>query len=437
MKMVILLLAFVLGLCFWALGPGEMQGQILSLLLVMFIGYHLVASYKFNCLALFVMYIFMLSYSLEPTVYYFLHEHIGYRTEVENPYTVYYVALLIYVFFCIYTVFLHYKKQILTPKKSMKGIYSSELIWIICVLATIICIFMGKSGQTIMESGGYRDTMDTLESSSLFGYGIIFLLCSYFYASTKAKYKITLFVTALYILRDLSFGGRIDSLMLCILLFICHFQYVISKKKIMLLVVVGFILNSFFEVYRTLTSGGLSLFVTEGSNIFSLTTGNSGEVYYSSMRIMYLIQNGILDFYSRIESAIYFILSIAVPYSQLPPLANLSSYMQSQYGCGGGGLGPVFIYAMFGIMGVIVFSIWISKCCNYLIQDKRISPYKIYCIYIVAMAPRWYAYYPIAIFKFCVIAMFFFVIIRYMQKNMSLPKNIIKTKKNEIKTHFS
>lgn len=360
----------------------------------------------------------MLGYNLEPSVYFLLHQQIGYRTQVENISSVYNVALYQFLFFILFTLLIKYPSKGNITNINFIGRRNSSFIFNICILLFVICLIKGKSGQNIFQSGGYADTMKNIEVSSLYGYGIIFMGVGLVYANTKKKLRLLMIASAIYVLKDLSFGGRIDSIMLILLWFITYFQYYFKKKTILIIAIIAFIFNSFFELFRLATSGELVQLISNG-NFMSLTTGNSGEVYYASMRIVYMIENSYLAVSDRISSAFYFILSSIVPYSSLPDIANLSQYQSDTFGTGGGGLGSIFIYAMFGIPGVALLGWFIANQFNNLTIPKCRIGTLFYSVLIVITTPRWFAYYPIAIIKYCVFGFLFLSLMFALERILS------------------
>jgi len=353
----------------------------------------------------------MLGYNLEPSVYFILNQQIGYRVEVENIDTVYYTGLYQMLFYIIFSLLLKYPVQNKCSKIVIIGIRKSPPIFYLCCIIFLFCIIKGKSGQTIFQSGGYSDTMKNIEVSSLYGYGIIVMGVAVIYANTKRKLQLLYVLSIIYVLKDFAFGGRIDSIMLGLLWFVVYIQYILKKSTILILVFIAFIFNSIFEVYRLATSGNIIQLLSSNSSIISVTTGNSAEVFYASMRIIYMIQESILTFGDRMLSAFYFILSIIIPYDKLPDIANLSQYESRTYWTGGGGLCSTFSYAMFGLIGVAILGYFISRQFNYLMQNRHKTIPLFYAILIVVTTPRWFAYYPIAIIKYCVYGAIFLSII--------------------------
>lgn len=84
-------------------------------------------------------------------------------------------------------------------------------------------------------------------------------------------------------------------------------------------------------------------------------------MYWASERLLCLIEDGNLNFFSRIEAAVCYFLSPLAPSSYFPETANLSTYRRDLMDTGGGNLDPVqFLYYVwflgYCILGVFCLS---------------------------------------------------------------------------------
>lgn len=400
----------------WCFGAGTFSGVVLSISLFGLNLYQIIRCYNKDLLGLAILNFYLLSYNVEPSIYFIFHEQIAYRTQAENIETVYDVGLYTYLFYIIISIFSTNYNIKNCKHHLFVGSRNSPIIFWGSYVLSIFCILKGKNGETIFQSGGYGASMESLEVSSLFGYGIITITLCVVYAYSKFKLKCVLFLSLFYVIRDLSFGGRIDSIQLVLMWFVVYFQFKFKKRTILLLAVFGFIFNSIWEIYRSATSGNLGALLAQGTSGLSITTGNSADVYYSSMRLFYMVQEGILTFGDRILSGIYFLLSTFIPYDMLPPISNLSQYMSDTYTTGGGGLCPIFIYMMFGSIGLILCAIFIAKQL-YVLNTVNPSKYRyFYAVLLFANTPRWWAYYPIGLIKFCLVGLIMFCIAITLEK---------------------
>lgn len=136
------------------------------------------------------------------------------------------------------------------------------------------------------------------------------------------------------------------------------------------------------------------------------------------MRLHYMIDIGALTLEDRLKSLVYFFMSIFVPSNFLPGLANLSSYKQNLYYSGGGGLITSFSYCWGWAAGVGFFALWVVKVVNSFFYSNSVY-WKYYALLVIVSTPRWFAYYPIQIFKFALYGVLIFYIL-----NSLIPKTI-------------
>ena len=388
-------------------------GKILSLYIAIVVLYPLVRSLKSGDYHITILCAFMFSYVSIPINYYWLDLHINYYNECETPTTVYRVLQILLLFHSLLLYMLKFSS--VSKVKTQYLQESNGVIFFLMVIISLVFVTFGSTGQNIFEAGGYSNALQTKSSSSLFAYSLIPISLSYIYANNKSKRVIAYLLIAYFCVKDLLFGGRVDSLQLLLIIFILRLQYLWSRKTIFFAGVAGVLFFLSWGILRSDVNLGFVGAISEQMSSFSgfrnvdFQTGNSAEVYYSSVRIIYLIEHDILNTSMRALSFLYFLLSSFVPYSVLPDLANLSSFMQREYWSGGGGLGPVFFYAFAGWIGVVLFSLFASYSMN-LFQDRKASKYiHYYAILVLATTPRWYAYYPVQLIKFCFLGMLIYV----------------------------
>ncbi len=356
-----------------------------------------------------IVFFFMLSYCYEPSRYYFFHEQIATYSQSQTPSTVYYTGLLTLIFNLVFSWVIPFQNNCKNIGKPIQ-IRSNILIYLFCLVFGIVCLVQGKSGQTIIESGGYGNTLRNMEGSSLFGYGVIPLAVCLIYADSKVKRIILYCVCLIYIMKDFLLGGRVDSIILCLSLYMLRFRYIWSTRTTLIILAFGLVLNLTWGSFRSNTSVNFYDTLSTEINNIGFRTGNSGEVYYASMRIYYMIEQGVLTTGKRIQSALEFLLSSVMPYNKLSSLANLSSYNRWHFRTLGGGLISVFLYAWGGVAGVIGVACLIGYAIRRFITAHVSKYFNLYICLVIATCPRWYAYYPIQLIKFCVFGVLFFVL---------------------------
>ena len=379
-----------------ALGPtshSEIAMAVILLLLNLAIA---IIALKKKAYAAFIISFFMLSYSYVPFSYYILGNSINIRTIAQTPTSVYKTGVLQLLFQVILWWKLTIKKDT-TPT----GLLTNKATWpfTLLIILSLAFITFGRSGTSIIDSGGYKNTLDSVESTSFFAYSIMTIALAFIYANTRLK-KFLVYILAFYFCaKNLLLGGRIETIQLCLALFLLRFRYIWSRNTILILCGSFYVLVQAWGLYRGDTSESL---VSLGQDKFYIT---GGEVYYASMRIIYLMESGFLQATQQVEAFFYYFLSIVFPFSWLPDLANLSTFLKEQFDTGGGGLAPVFFYAFASYPAVIISAYLIATLINRMNSNKY---YYVYGIFLLATWPRWYAYYPIQPIKFCLYALVLF-----------------------------
>lgn len=354
--------------------------------------------------------LFIVTYCIVPLNYLFgLEEHIIDRvTFVETKDTVFLSAHCLLTFL---STFLLASKFDVPMQCRMQSTYmqiSNPTGYIICAVLAVLCIVFGVTGENIFESGGYAQ--GDSERSSLYEYGIIFIALSLIYSKSRAQRNLIYALCAIFIVKDLMYGGRISSIELILAIFMLRYLNSFSFPKVIVCVILGYIFFQFWGLYRSgMSSSGFDM---------SEADGNSQYVVYASMRIHYMIEEGVLNWSSRIYSLICFLLSAFVPTSNLPALANLSSYKSSEYYTGGGGLISTFIYCWAWFPGIVIVAHWIGKSITKFFHTQSIY-WKFYALLLIITTPRWFAYYPSQLIKYTVYGVLTFYLLNRLVKRTS------------------
>lgn len=399
--------------------PTDLTGSVVCILLVIISVLPIILSIKHKNITFLIIYLYLFFYSIVPIQYYFGNNDIvRWGTQCQTPNTVYQTSLSIIVFY-IFIIWGQWGTNTRSYQQDQEiWVNNNTYGFICCVALSVICIVFGKSGDTILSAGSYVDSLKNSNLSTLYGYGVIPLLIGIQFASSAKKKNIILAISAIYVIKDFLFGGRIDSIQLCIGLYVLYFRYKWSIKQTIIVAILAFSIVSAWGIFRNSVQDG---FVEAIYNYIDHIgeDGNNSEVYYSSMRIFYFIDKGILSFQLRIEALINFILSIFIPYSELPPIANLSSWYKDYAPCGGGGLVSVFMVAMVGWAGLAVFAYFLGHQFRKYQLGKGSQFFKFWVVMTILSTPRWYAYYPIAIFKFALYgAILFYLLNRVFRPSL-------------------
>lgn len=354
-------------------------------------------------------YIFCLFYTLSLIPYYFFDLDVSlWKDFNERKY--YDIVVRIYSCFLVTPLVFNHRKY-LDFIEQFKIPHNPNILGFITFFS--ICIFViifGQSGSNVFESGGYA-TGDS-SKSSMYEYYILFFFIAYYYSNRRKSQLILLISLGIvYIIKSLLYGGRIEVIQYLILTFyilIVDYKVKISPFKIILGCLIFYYVNLVFGSIRSnpvpLLEGNyiayLSPFQTYSDPNTTYISSNEGDVIQSSVRLIGLIENGLLDVVTRIKALAGFIFSIVVPSSWLPEEASLITYKKDIYNSGGGGLIAVYFYAFLGWVGPFIISGYLFLL--YTLTKKTQNFYlKLYFLMVFSTFPRWFAYNPIILFKLC------------------------------------
>lgn len=342
---------------------------------------------------------------------------------------------LIVIFWCVMFLFLPFKnvdKIIIADNFKVKN--NLKLYCLFLIILLIITLF-GRTGSSIFSSDGYGSSnfeVQNLFGTSIFEYFIMFFPLCYYYSGKIKSRLITLnLITIYYILKSLSFGGRVEALQLILMLYIIVYDEMrISSKKLGLITFTFILLFVGFGIFRSDSNQSLYsliLYLSENLNdsikSFSyILFAHQIDVIYSSSRFIGLIQEGYIDFWNRV--VLYFgnLAAIILPYKFLPPETNMAIIEKEQFPSGGGGLIASYYYTKLFIFGVIFIASYIGLNLRIFLKNKSNYLHLLYLIMLLSTFPRWYAYNPIVIFKICVYPLIILLIIRFLSNNYASKK---------------
>lgn len=288
---------------------------------------------------------------------------------------------------------------------------SDKVIYFLLFGISIPILLFSLSGETIFQSGSYNNG-DFVEKSTLHEYFILlFLFMTLFSPRGKVYYYTQSLLLFVYIIKTLLYGGRIEVIQISLLFFYIHyvFKNKVKTKYIIIIITLGLYLSGAISYIRSnpqeFLQGDISrAFIPSGifgtSKDVKFISSNEGDVIQSSARIVGLIETNDLNNLRRVTSFMSYLVSPIIPGSLLPQYANLATYKQDLYQSGGGGLISTYFYAWFGYCGPIIIAIIISIIIRmfYRFKSKNVI---VYGICLLFTFPRWFAYNPIFLVKFC------------------------------------
>lgn len=402
----------VVFLFLYATGYSSLNGKILYIALLSVSALLVYRTYIARNISLFVVFVYMSTYIFVLYYVFFCKDiQVSYYMDFNTP-PDFYRSSLAHFFFLI---IINSTIKIVNAKEvCYLHVCDKPVIFLFGVIGCIIAIVFGKSGDVgFLSEGGYSPDF---VRSPLFEYFFIFFLLAYFSRGKTPIKKYILYVIVLtYVFKNTIYGGRIETLMCFLCLLVIEFQFRIKFKYLLALLFVGYISSYLLSIMR---STGLSLDVISNIDIqnVDIIITQESDVNYSSARILALVEKGVITVSDRLMSLLYLIISIFVSKDNLPPLADLSLYMQSEYSCGGGGFISSFFYVFASYLGVALIALFISYILSIGLRNPTLNFKNIFFILVITTLPRWFAYYPISLFKLALIGGVFIVVFLRIKK---------------------
>lgn len=374
-----------------------------------------------NNLPILIMYIFLSLYTLESTKFFFsdilLSGHRSFQTkDIVNK------VLIINNLF-LFALGVSIPSGLHNFKFDLKRYgFESRYLFVLLLIAGLLMIQFGIKGESLLEGSGYGRGHS--QKSTMHEYFIlIYLLLLLVYPPKSILAKIC--VNALFLIysfKTLIFGGRVEvmEIVLLFLYFFWLFKRKINRALFFSTALIVLYLNAFYSAIR---ANPLILLTSQASEVFNpvnlffaksdrpYLTSNEGDVLQASTRMLGLIQEGYLNSSNRIGAFFSYLFSWIVPTSLMPEYANLASYKQSLFSSGGGGLIGVYFFVWLGYAGPLLVGVFIGFIIKKLYVSKD-TFFKVYGTSVLITFPRWYAYSPIFLIKFCFYSIILYFIIR-------------------------
>ena len=262
----------------------------------------------------------------------------------------------------------------------------------------------------------------------IYVYFPVFFLAAYL-SSGRRKMQLYLMhiVGFAFVLKSLLLGGRGNTITMGLIIYLLFFDSRMSFPTFILVLVVGFVFFALFGYLRAaknLTSINLADAFAIGSSYrdkYVAASSNQTDVFYASVRIITMVDTGIITTLERIWAFALFCVSIFVPYSILPPLANLSNYKLDVYNSLGGGLIFAYFYTYLSYGGIILAGYLVNKVWDNLRTSESLYTL-VYSILVFATMNGWFAYNPITLFKLCLWAVFYIFAMDMLNKALKRRK---------------
>lgn len=426
-KVLITCLMIALVICQWfsvAISPENKYSWLISLF-IWVAGVYTVR----KSVPMLIFYFFLFSYFFVPFHFFFNNKIIsGYSTYFHEVHYLNEVSVINSMFIAAINCMLYgvNESRLLAIKMWAK---KSSFIFYISLMLIIPLIMFGASGESIL-SGGYGSSVAS--KSAIYEYvAVLFIIPLVFYERKPAQTLSLIFVALYYIGKTLLYGSRLELIQLGLLLFFFYSDYarLISRVKLILMFcfavlvikLMGRVREDPFAFIDSLNSWSslFSYFTVADTGLYLMT--NSGDVFYASMRLLGLINIGILDIEYRFISFLSFIFNLPLSFSEFKNYSTLSSFQSEVYRTGGGGLISVYFYVWFGYVGVVLSGLGVGYIFKKLHSNCSLF-FRMYGLSILITFPRWFPYSPIGFVKISIIVVIIYCLSLALSKEIKAIK---------------
>jgi hypothetical protein len=310
----------------------------------------------------------------------------------------------------------------------------NKILFYFFLIISILTLIFGIRGESLLNGATYA-SQESTSKSTLHEYFILFFFFLIVFSSdVKFERYIIFIMLILYILKTILYGGRIEVVEIGLLWFYLFYYYLnkVQIRTVLFILLFGIYISNVINNIRTnptdfITGIDTFSFFDPTSSIaskskYEILSTNEGDVIQSSARIVGLIDRNELSLQQRIISGGLYLFSPLLPASILPEFANLSVYKQDLYKSGGGALISTYFFSWLNYMGPILISLILAFIINQFYSNNSIYNY-VYCSIMFVMFPRWFAYNPIMLVKFCFYAIIIiFLIIKIYKYKIQIPQ---------------
>ncbi|MGR6872812.1 hypothetical protein ACU6U9_11005 [Pseudomonas sp. HK3] len=377
---------FIVFICCWVLNEfGESYGRItivfsiLSSLLLLIRSKNLQFLFQFFAMSYWIVLYFYFFYGVSYHIY----------DEYQDTDLTIKVVILQSIFIrLIYSTRLNY----ISFKWIEMDQRSSIVFYLCCLILACFAILSFKSGGTILGVG-YIGSSN--QGSILFEYAIIPLLIASAHSKTRAQALIVLAFIFAFMLLPLLVGKRLPFLYFALAMFGIYFQ---NRFKSITLFFGGLLVYMLVQLageYRDEFNIDNYQQALLGVSEEGIMENNQGGVTVASTTYIGLSDEGVLDGDFALKSIYGHIIGVVLPSSRLPEETFFNTYsMKFAHIPGNGGYTAVYLYVLFGWVGVILGGLLLRR----LASSNQYGPVSsLIMILIMTTFPRWFGYnlYPV------------------------------------------
>ena len=197
-------------------------------------------------------------------------------------------------------------------------------------------------------------------------------------------------------------GARVISLQPMIAYFFVFYDDLINYKKLIISFIIVILIFTFFGLYGDMLDSGISLkqltfsYLIDNLLARKFTLDTSIAAYWSGLT--FIECTNFIPLHDRITNFLQFLTSYLLfgAKSGYKDVYNISREYYLHYN---GGFISSYFYYWLSWPGVILVSIYVGKILKLFLYKDDNEFKKIFKIYVVATIPRWYLYYPTALFR--------------------------------------
>lgn len=285
-------------------------------------------------------------------------------------------------------------------------LYDNTIIFWICII--LIGIFTKLGHATPISLGTYA------KGSTIYNEYIIIWFTMALVFANKNKYRtiVVYLMYGIYTIINFTYGDRIAVLQVGILIFIMNFNSSFNWKKIILCVIAVYLVFGVIDNLRGFKGNNNNQEIKY--NI--VVNNNQSQVFNSSVTILRMVDEKVVNLYDRISSFTQYVLRLCVSKSKLTDLADLTGYSLKYFPNQGGGLLPAFVYFWGGIIGVIFIGYIIGNILKIITSTKINSVHSLFAVGVITLIPRWIAYDPIQFIKIPMFILIIYEILKTIHK---------------------
>lgn len=264
-------------------------------------------------------------------------------------------------------------------------------------------------------------------------YSYIFIFLIKIYGNNTFINKLVIHILLISLMfKTLIYGGRIELIIAAFILYILYYERKISYRLVAPIAILGVIFFELTAIIRSIIFSDETslvnnrLFLLFGRENQILVLSNEGDVIYSGMAMVGIIESNIVSISTRVELFLDFLITQFLPIGGTLQSISLAHFIQQLTPIGGGGIIFSQFYFWLGNLGVILCSLLIMGLFWILLSSaKGLVP--MLALFSIILFPRWYIYFPDYLIKIPMLycyGMIVFYLINVLTKRRNIVSKI-------------